>query len=68
MSDLSSAFWRKSTYSMGGGDCVQTAQLPTGEVAVRHSKAPDKGVLVFTTSEWRAFIAGVKDCEFDYGA
>lgn len=53
---------------MGGGDCVETALLPTGEVAVRDSKAPGNGILVFTPSEWRAFVAGVKDCEFDYGA
>jgi Domain of unknown function (DUF397) len=66
--DYSRLHWRKSTYSMGGGDCVQTALLPTGEVAVRDSKAPDKAVLVFTPGEWRAFVAGVKDQEFDYGA
>jgi hypothetical protein len=68
MTDLSATSWRKSSFSMANGNCVQTALLPTGEVAVRDSKAPDRGVLVFTPSEWRAFIAGVKDCEFDYGA
>jgi hypothetical protein len=68
MTDLSATSWRKSSFSMANGNCVQTALLPTGEVAVRDSKAPDRGALVFTPSEWRAFIAGVKDCEFDYDA
>jgi predicted secreted Zn-dependent protease len=67
MTDYSAVDWRKSTFSMANGNCVQTARLPTGEVAVRDSKAPHKGVLVFTPGEWQAFVAGVKDCEFDYG-
>lgn len=68
MTNHSAVHWRKSSFSMANGNCVETALLTTGEVAVRDSKAPDQGVLVFTPSEWQAFVAGVKDCEFDYGA
>jgi hypothetical protein len=34
-------------------------------VAVRDSKDHSGPVLVFTASEWRAFVAGVKDGQFD---
>jgi Domain of unknown function (DUF397) len=34
-------------------------------ILMRDSKHPDGPVLAFTEAEWRAFIAGVKDGEFD---
>jgi len=34
-------------------------------VAVRDSKDPSGPVLVLTPHEWRAFVAGVRDGEFD---
>lgn len=34
-------------------------------ILMRDSKNPDGPVLAFTEAEWRAFIAGVKDGEFD---
>lgn len=54
----------KSSHS-GSGDCVEVARRPDGEVLVRNSRFPDAGTLVFTDAEWRAFVAGVKDSEFD---
>ncbi|MBL7498293.1 DUF397 domain-containing protein [Frankia sp. CNm7] len=58
--------WRKSTYSAGnGGECVEVATLPDGGRAVRDSKDPDGPVLHFTTAEWIAFLAGVRNGEFD---
>jgi hypothetical protein len=53
---------RKSSKS-GDGDCVEVADVPDG-VAVRDSKNPTGPVLVFTPTEWAAFVAGVKDGEF----
>jgi hypothetical protein len=44
---------------------VEVAELIDGGRAVRHSKDPDGPRLRFTASEWKAFIAGVKDGEFD---
>ena len=35
------------------------------QVAVRDSKDPSGPVLVFTPHEWRAFLDGVRDGEFD---
>ncbi len=65
MRDLSSAGWRKSSFSNGGGNCVEVAALDDGGVAVRHSKAPDAGTLVFTRAEMAAWIDGCKAGEFD---
>ncbi len=64
--DLSRAGWFKSSFSNGqGGACVEHAKLPDGSRAVRHSQNPDGPSLIFTASEWAAFIAGVKVGEFD---
>jgi len=66
MTDLTSAAWRKSSYSGGnGGNCVEVAANLPGIVAVRDSKNPHGGTLVFTPEEWRAFIGGARDGEFD---
>ena len=40
------------------------AGTPTA-IGVRDSKDPSGPVLVFTRSEWQAFVAGVKTGEFD---
>jgi Domain of unknown function (DUF397) len=58
--------WRKSSFSGGnGGACVEVAELRSGGRAVRDSKNPGGARLAFTADEWRAFVAGVKDGEFD---
>jgi hypothetical protein len=58
--------WRKSTHSGGtGGNCVEVAPLPDGRRALRNSKDPEGPVLVFSSTEWSAFVAGVHDGEFD---
>lgn len=62
--DLSRSRWRKSSYSSANGACVEVAHLDQA-IAVRDSKNPDQAALVFSTSEWDAFVAGVKAGEFD---
>jgi Domain of unknown function (DUF397) len=64
--DLAKARWHKSSYSNGnGGACVQVAGNLRDVVAVRDSKDHEGPVLVFTSDEWEAFTAGVRDGEFD---
>jgi hypothetical protein len=59
--DLSSAQWRKSTYSGGeGGDCVEVADGLPGIVPVRDSKALEGPALVFPVDSWIAFVVGVR--------
>jgi hypothetical protein len=56
----------KSSYSGDSANCVEVAEIPNGR-AVRDSKNPDGPVLLFTNTEWRAFVNGAKDGEFDSG-
>ena len=49
------------------GNQVQIAELPDGGYAMRESQYGDDGdVLWFTPGEWQAFVAGVRDGEFDF--
>jgi hypothetical protein len=69
--------WQKASFSGGnGGNCVEvTATLDAVSVPhkadedmlylLRDSKDPSGPKLAFTTSEWEAFVSGVKDGEFD---
>lgn len=63
--DIPGATWRKSRHSGAQGNCVEVAELPSGEVAVRNSKDPNGPALVYTRAEIEAFVAGAKDGEFD---
>lgn len=57
--------WRKSTASNPGGNCVELAALPDGNIAMRNSRHPGGPALVYTPAEIAAFIAGVRAGEFD---
>lgn len=64
--DLSTATWRKSSYS-GGADpesCIEVAPGFDGIVPVRDSKDPQGPALVFEAAAWAAFVAGVKADRF----
>ena len=66
MVDLTGAVWHKSTRSGGnGGECVEVALNLPDVVAVRDTKDRDGAVLTFTRAQWWAFIAAVRDGEFD---
>ncbi|MEU1946017.1 DUF397 domain-containing protein [Streptomyces sp. NPDC059474] len=59
--DLSTAAWRKSSYSNNdGGMCVEVADNLPGIVPVRDSKDPDGPTLIFPNASWGAFIATLK--------
>ncbi|HEX7746372.1 MAG TPA: DUF397 domain-containing protein [Micromonosporaceae bacterium] len=61
--DLSRATWRRAPgdTSEGGVEVAFVDDL----VGLRNSSQPDGPVLVFTTDEWDAFVAGAQDGEFD---
>lgn len=60
--DLTGAAWHKSTFS-NPDNCVEVARV-SNHFAVRDSKNPSEGALVFTPSEWSAFVKGVDAGEF----
>jgi Domain of unknown function (DUF397) len=62
---ITGARWRKSTASNPSGNCVELAELPDGAIAVRNSRYPSGPALIYTRAEIAAFLAGVKQGEFD---
>jgi hypothetical protein len=66
MTDLSTAPWRKSSYSDdNGGNCIEAAPgfIP-GAVPVRDSKDPHGPALIFGADAFSAFVTAVKAGEF----
>src|ERR1700719_2623740 len=58
-SELPDVTWRKSRRSgPQGGNCVEIAHLPDGQVAIRNSRHPAGPALVFTPAEWTALAGG----------
>ncbi|MFE4454617.1 DUF397 domain-containing protein [Streptomyces sp. NPDC056796] len=58
---LEVATWRKSSYSdASGGNCLEVATGHPDVVPVRDSKVTDGPALVFRTSAWASFVAGIK--------
>ena len=47
--------WRKSSYSSGGGNCVEVASVGSGTVAVRDSKNPAP-VVHFSSEAFTLFL------------
>lgn len=56
--------WIRSRYCSTDG-CVEVAHLPGGMVALRDSKDVTKPPHVFDQQEWQAFVAGVRNGDFD---
>jgi len=63
--ELAGVVWRKSRHSGQLGNCVETAVLDSGDIAMRNSRYPGGPALIFTRDEMAAFLAGAKDGEFD---
>ena len=59
--DLSTAAWRKSSYSDGGANnCLEVADGHPGIIPVRDSKTPHARPLVFPVTSWAAFVERLK--------
>ncbi|MEE1931057.1 DUF397 domain-containing protein [Streptomyces sp. TRM 70351] len=61
--DISGVEWLSAPDSPAE-ERVEIAHLPGGGVAMRNSAEPDT-VLRYTAAEWRAFVLGARDGEFD---
>ncbi|WP_199552829.1 DUF397 domain-containing protein [Streptomyces sp. N35] len=59
--DLSRADWQSGTRNQGD---VQIAFVE-GFIAMRNGGRPEGPSLIFTPAEWRAFVLGARDGEFD---
>ncbi|MEV4437544.1 DUF397 domain-containing protein [Streptomyces sp. NPDC049577] len=53
--------WRKSSYSLAHGDCVEVASFRPRSIAVRDSKEPQRPALGFSPEAWTAFVSTVTD-------
>ena len=62
-SDRAPLVWRKSSAS-AANDCVEVA-FAEQAVLVRCSRDPSGPTLSFSKPEWAAFLAGVRNGEFD---
>jgi hypothetical protein len=59
--DLSTATWRKSSYSDGGdNNCVEVADGYPHLVPVRDSKTPASRPLVLSAASWAGLVDGIK--------
>ncbi|MDT8915666.1 DUF397 domain-containing protein [Amycolatopsis sp. PS_44_ISF1] len=68
--DLADAEWiRAEPEGVTLEECAEYAFVPHADgvmyVAMRKSAQPDGVTLVFTPSEWDAFVKGVRDGEFN---
>jgi hypothetical protein len=57
--------FQKSSRSSTNASCVEAKICTCDEILVRDSKDREGPVLTFTRAEWSAFLAGVKDEEFE---
>ncbi|WP_405844201.1 DUF397 domain-containing protein [Streptomyces platensis] len=48
--------WRKSSYSSGGGNCVEVMAFDADTVAVRDSKTPAQAPLRFSSTAFTTFL------------
>lgn len=57
--------WLKAQSSTSNGQCVEIASAD-GRIAMRDSKDPHGPILVYTPTEFSAFLDGARNGEFDH--
>jgi hypothetical protein len=60
---LGTMAWRVAR-SCQGGACVSVAPAE-GMILIGNSKDPDGAAMSYTVDEWREFVTGVKNGDFD---
>jgi hypothetical protein len=58
---LSGATWRRSSHSTAANNCVETAHLASGKLAVRDSKDRQGPALLFAPQAWADFVRALSD-------
>lgn len=61
--DQTSLVWR-TTLSCNGGECVKVAASDQA-VLIADSKQPGGPILSYSRTEWREFVTGIKNGDFD---
>jgi hypothetical protein len=62
--ELAQLNWLKARRSSVNGQCVEVATA-IGKVAIRDSKDPDGPILLYTPTEFKAFLEGARNGSFD---
>jgi hypothetical protein len=57
---MNELLWFKSSYSSANGQCVETALLPDGGMAVRDTQNRDGDVLLIPADAWEHFTTSLK--------
>jgi hypothetical protein len=58
--------WRKSSASVGAGECVEVA-MSDSYVLTRDSQDQSGTVLTFTSAQWHSLMSRIKNDETDRG-
>ncbi|HEY5836562.1 DUF397 domain-containing protein [Streptomyces sp.] len=58
---LSGVTWRRSSHSTAANNCVETALLGSGQLAVRDSKDRLGPALLFRPDAWTEFVRALSD-------
>jgi len=53
---LTGVSWRRSSHSTAANNCVETARLEAGRLAVRDSKDRQGPALLFSADAWADFV------------
>ncbi|WP_347696463.1 DUF397 domain-containing protein [Nonomuraea sp. B12E4] len=64
--ELTTAAWRKSSFSGDNGNCLEVAPLSKGRVGIRDTEQSNMQPYVVSASVWDAFTKAVKAGEFDF--
>lgn len=62
---ISGVTWRRSSHSTAANNCVETARLTSGLLAVRDSKDEQGPALLFPPTAWSQFVLALRRDDLD---